>query len=187
MADTDAFDIGGGAEQSVPGHLAILNRNLEEAVALEEAVERMESDLKATKGALHVLKTKTIPDLMAEMMMDEIVWNGWKAKINDFVSGALPQDPERRARAIAWLESHEAGALIKTEVSVAFGKSQHNEAMAIAADIEAAGFAPSVSSGVHSATLQAFARERIKNGDPIDTEALGLYVGKVVKLGRVKR
>ena len=187
MMDTDGFDIGGGAEKSAPGHLALLNRHLEEAVALENAAEQLENDLKATRGSLQILKTKTIPDLMAEMMLDEIVWNGWKAKIADFVSGALPQDPERRAKAIQWLEEHEGGALIKTEVSVSFGKSQRNEAMAIAADIERAGFAPNVAFGVHSATLQAFARERIKNGDPIDTEALGLYVGKVVKFGKVKK
>ena len=187
MADTDAFDIGGGAEQSAPGHLQLLNKHFEEAIALEEAVEQAENDLKAMKGTLHVLKTKTIPDLMAEMMMDEIVWNGWKAKITDFVSGALPNDPERRAKAIAWLEAHEGGALIKTQVSVDFAKSQHNEAMSIAAEIEKAGFAPKVDSGVHSSSLQAFARERIKNGDPIDTEALGLYVGKVAKFSKVKK
>lgn len=187
MSTTDAFDIGGGAEQSAPRSLDHLNRFLEDAVALEEAVERMEEDLKAAKSTLHVLKTKTIPDLMVELMMEEVVWNGWKAKVNDFVSGSLPSDPERRAKAIAWLEEHEGGGLIKTEVSVAFGRTHHNEALAIADTIKQQGFAPDVSSGVHAATLQAFARERIKNGDPIDTEVLGLYTGKVVKFGRVKK
>jgi hypothetical protein len=187
MSTTDAFDIGGGAERSAPSALERLNKFLQEAVALEEIVEQQENDLKAAKGTLHVLKTKTIPDLMTEMLLDEVVYNGWKAKINDFVSGALPSDPERRAKAIAWLEEHEGGGLIKTQVSVDFGRTQRNEALAIADSIKLAGFAPDVSSGVHSATLQAFARERIKNGEPIDTEVLGLYTGKVVKFGRVKK
>lgn len=181
------FDIGGGAEQSAPKTLETLHKFLEEAVALEELVEQQEADLKAAKGALNALKTQRVPDLMTELMMEEVVWNGWKVKINDFVSGSLPSDPEKRAKAIQWLEAHEAGGLIKTEVKVEFGKSQHNEALAVASDLERDGFAPKVDSGVHASTLQAFARERIKNGEPIDTELLGLYTGKIAKFGRQKK
>jgi hypothetical protein len=181
------FDIGGGAEQSAPNTLESLHKFLEEAVALEEMVEQQEADLKASKAALNALKTQRVPDLMAEMMMDEIVWNGWKVKISDFVSGSLPSDPERRAKAIQWLEENEAGGLIKTEVKVEFGKSQHNEALSVAAELERDGFAPKVDSGVHASTLQAFARERIKNGEAIDTELLGLYTGKIAKFGRSKK
>jgi hypothetical protein len=181
------FDIGGGAEQSAPSSLETLNRSLEEAIALEEMVEQLEADLKAAKTTLNALKTNRIPDMMAEMMMDEVSWNGWKVKISDFVSGSLPSDPEKRAKAIQWLEDNEAAALIKTEVKVEFGKSQHNEALSVAADLQRIGFAPKVDSGVHASTLQAFARERIRNGEAIDTEMLGLYTGKIAKFGRSKK
>jgi len=85
-----------------------------------------------------------------------------------------------------WLEANEGGSLIKTDVALAFTKSQHNEAIDLARRLEEQGFAPSVQSGVHAQTLQAFARERIRNGDQIDTDVLGLYTGKVAKLKRTE-
>jgi hypothetical protein len=187
MMDNSEFDLGNGAAQAAPDTLANLNASLEEAVALELMCEQMEEDLKAAKKTLQAMKTGRIPDLMAEMQMEECVHNGWRVKIADFVSGSLPADPDKRARAIIWLEQNEGGGLIKTEVSIEFGKSQHDEAIEIAEQLKAEGYAPKVDSGVHSATLQAFARERIKNGDSIDTEVLGLYTGKVAKFGKVKK
>lgn len=187
MMDASEFDLGEGAAQAAPNTLANLNASLEEAVALELMCEQMEEDLKAAKKTLQAMKTGRIPDMMAELQMDEVVHNGWRVKISDFVSGSLPSDPEKRARAIRWLEEHEGGGLIKTELSIEFAKSQHNEALIMAQQLQTEGYAPKVDSGVHSATLQAFARERIKNGDPIDTEVLGLYTGKVAKFGKVKK
>lgn len=190
MADEDAFapqdefDIGGEASASPSETLEALHSSLEEAIALEEAVAQMEDDLKAAKATLHKVKSVRIPDLMDQLQMDEVKFRGWSVKVQDFVSGSLPKDPERRKKALQWLEDNDAAGLIKTEVKVAFGKSQHNEALSVAAQLESQGHAPNVDSGVHSATLQSFARQRIKDGDPIDTEALGLYVGKVAKLKR---
>lgn len=187
MMDASEFDLGEGAAQAAPNTLANLNASLEEAVALELMCDQMEEDLKAAKKTLQTMKTGRIPDLMAELQMDECVHKGWRVKISDFVSGSLPADTEKRAKAIRWLEENEGGGLIKTELSIEFAKSQHNEALSMAEELHSQGYAPKVDSGVHSATLQAFARERIKNGDSIDTEILGLYTGKVAKFGKVKK
>jgi len=181
----DEFDIGGAA-QAAPDKLEVLNSALEETIAFEEAVAQMEEDLKVAKRALNSLKTSRIPDLMTELQMDEIKFRGWQVKVADFISGSLPKDPEARQRAMEWLEANEGGPLIKTDVALAFTKSQHNEAIDLARRLEEQGFAPSIQSGVHPQTLQAFARERIRNGDQIDTDLLGLYTGKVAKLKRTE-
>lgn len=174
-----------GAAVAAPDALARLNEKLAEAISLKEAVDQMEEDLGAAKKSLNSLNTQVIPDMMAEMGMEEVTQRGWKIKVGEFVSGSLPKEEGLRANAIRWLEEHDAGELLKTALSVTFTKSQHNEALSLASQIEQQGFAPKIESTVHPQTLLAFARERLKNGEVLDTEVLGLYTGRVAKFKRV--
>jgi hypothetical protein len=174
-----------GAAAAAPDTLKRLNETLAEAIELKQAVDQLEDDLAAAKKNLNYLNTSVLPDMMAEIGMEECTQNGWKVKVGEFVSGSLPKDEERKNAAIAWLEGNEAGDLLKTSLSVVFSRSQHNEALALASDIEQQGFAINVESNVHPQTLQAFARERLKNGEALDTEVLGLYTGRVAKFKRV--
>ena len=183
MSTADEFDVG----TSVPSDkLEQLHALLEETIALEGAVTQMEEDLKAAKATLHNLRTTRIPDLMAELQMEEVSFKGWQVKVDDFVSGSLPKDPEKKAKAIAWLEANDAAGLIKTEVGVSFGRSEHEAANSLWHQLESDGLPATLNSNVHAQTLQAFARQRIRDGDPIDTDALGLYVGKVAKMKEKK-
>lgn len=174
-----------GAAPAAPDALARLNEKLAEAIDLKDAVDQMEEDLSAAKKQLNNLNTQIIPDMMAQLGMEEVTQRGWKIKVGEFVSGSLPKDDAAKERAIHWLEDNGAGELLKTNLSVVFTKSQHNEALSLAAEIEGHGFAPKVESTVHPQTLCAFARERLKNGEPLDTELLGLYTGRVAKFKRV--
>lgn len=179
MTTSDEFDVGA----SVPSDkLEQLHAMLEEAIALESAVVQIEDDLKAAKSALHSLRTGRIPDLMAELQMEEVSFKGWQVKVDDFVSGSLPKDPAKKAKAIAWLEANDAAGLIKTDVAVSFGRSEHDAANSLWHQLESDGLPATLNSSVHAQTLQAFARQRIRDGDPIDPDALGLYVGKVAKM-----
>lgn len=185
MSDQLSFNFEEQEGASAPSHsLERLNHKLEEAINLKLAVDQMEEDLKAAKQQLNLMNTTVIPDMMAELGMEECTQNGWKISVGDFVSGSLPKDEERRAKAVRWLEEHEAGDLLKTALSVNFSRSQHNEAVDLFEELSEEGFAASLDATVHPQTLMAFARERIKNGDPIDTETLGLYTGRVAKYKR---
>jgi hypothetical protein len=188
MSDVaDEFDVGTDGEASAsPDALVNLRESIQTMIDLEENIAIMEDDLKAAKHSLQSIRTGRLPDLMAEIQSDHFTHDGWECKLNDFVSGSLPKDPVRRAAAIDWLERNEAEGLIKTDVKVVFGRSQYDEAVEVADNLMQEGHAVDVSSGVHAQTLQAFARERIRNGDEIDCELLGLYSGKVVKATKVK-
>lgn len=174
-----------GAAQAAPDALAALNNKLAEAITLKEMVDQMEEDLSAAKQALQALNTQVIPDMMTELGMDEVTQRGWKIKVGEFVSGSLPKEPAARQKAIDWLTANDAGELLKTQLAVNFTRSQHNDALALADTVRQSGFEPSVESTVHPQTLMAFARERIKNGEPLDIETLGLYTGRVAKFKRV--
>lgn len=179
----EEFDVGASAPSD---KLEQLHELLEEAIALEGAVAQMEDDLKAARSALHALRTGRIPDMMAELQMDEVTFKGWSVKVDDFVSGSLPKDASKRAKAIEWLEANDGAGLIKTDVSVSFGRSEREQASSLWHSLESDGLPASLVSSVHAQTLQAFARQRIRDGDPIEPETLGLYVGKVAKMKEKK-
>lgn len=175
-----------GAADAAPADLKLLNQKLDEAVTLKEFIDQMEDDLSAAKKTMNHLNTVTLPDLMAEIGVEEITQRGWKVKVADFVSGSLPKEADKRAVAISWLVSHGGGDLIKSDLKVTFGRDDYESALKLAKSIEDSGYAPSLESGVHPQTLAAFARERIKNGEPVDTEMLGLYTGRVAKYTKTK-
>jgi hypothetical protein len=181
-----SFD-GGGACVAPPDVLARIRNLIVELGEAEDAVEMMEENLKTAKKRLQQLRTVTMPDALAEIQSDHFTYMGYEVRISDFVSGNLPKEGDKREAAIKWLEEHDGGSLLKTDVHVEFPKSQHEEAMTMAKTLIEHGYAPNVNVGVHPNSLQAYARERIKNGEPIDFDVLGLYTGRVAKVKKTSK
>lgn len=166
----------------------------DEVEANIKGLEEMLSSLNARKTEL---KTKSIPDAMAMLGSGE--WQGDepdedgkvpKVVMDDFVSGSLPKDPAAREMAISWLEENGGGELLKTEISATFGKSEHNSALDVFGTLskmaEEMGFQLTMDSGCHPQTYLAFMREKLKGGESVPVEKLGLFVGRVAKVSRVK-
>lgn len=164
-----------------------LRTKIQEMLDQYQLVDQLESDLSQAKQALHELRTSTVPSLMAEIQSDHFAFRGYDIKIEDLVSGSLPKEPAAREKAIEWLEAHDAGGLLKIEVSVAFGKGAAKEAYSLAKELEnEKKLAPSLLQSVHPQTLMAWARQQIQDGNEIDPEVLGLYVGKIAKIKELK-
>lgn len=178
MTDVSAFD-----EQQPTGDLSLLLIMAQELVTLEKQIKDLEQLLKQLSGRANELKIKSLPDKMAEVGLSEFKTpQGDRIKVEDFVSGSLPKDPEKRSKAIATIESMGGESIIRNELLLAFEKSQHNEAMALADDLRQRGFAAEVTSGIHPQTYLAFVREHLRNGDEVDAEALGIFVGRKTKV-----
>ena len=182
----DFFDVDDGKNES-PALLRFRSM-AQEAIDSEKLVQDLEENLADVKRRLNNLKTVELPDLMAECGMSEFKSEtGFKITIDDFVSGTLPKDEVRREAAINWLESNGASTLIKTELSMAFEKTQHNEALSIKAELEQKGYAVNAKMGVHPQTLIAHVKERLRQGDEIPLDVLGLYAGRVAKIKAPKK
>ncbi len=154
---------------------------------MEEIIDQLEGDLKAAKQSLQALRTGRLPDLMAEIQSDHFTHNGWECKVTNFVNGSLPKGEKERKAALDWLKAHDGEGLIRTEVKMAFGVSQHDEAKSLAESLVKDGHPVNLDLGVNAMQLKAYASERIRNGEDIDADTLGLYTGKVVKATRVKK
>jgi hypothetical protein len=188
-AEPDEEAAGGAASKKgfiVPPDLA---KRFTELTALRDKIDIWEADLAAAKARLLQLSQDEIPELMLDKYDSPVTeWIDPSGRRWNFdcdaltVSGSLPsKDAQRKAAAIEWLEQNEGGDLIKTDVSLSFSREQRDEAIKIAKRLEKSGFAPNVNSGVHAQTLCAWARERLRQGEPVDGDVLGLYIGRKTK------
>jgi hypothetical protein len=177
----DPFDMGNGDASASPNALAKVRDGIKEMVQIIEFIEKAEGDLAAAKNALQAIRTRKLPDLMAEIQSDHFTHNGWEIKVSEFVSGSIPKEGEPRKIALDWLVNNDGDGIIKTTIQLEFGKTQHKEADKLAKDLVKQGHAPKMNLGVNSQTLCRWARERLRNGEALEPEILGLSMGKVVK------
>ena len=168
------------------GDLELLNTQIDEAAELVEAIEQLEADLKASKLRLHGLQTKTIPDQMHGMGIEQLTRNGWAVQISQFFHGSIPsKDPDKREAAFAYLIELGADGIIKTEVSVEFSKGHFQDAIELQKRLIAEEIPAELDRNVHPQTLIAFVREALRNGDAIEPEKLGVNTGPIAKFKKV--
>lgn len=183
----DAFDV--GPSPASEAALDNLNSVCDEGAKLKSQIEGLEEALSAAKSSLHHLSTRVIPEAMAELGFgddDYIVRGGWKIKISDVVSGGLPKNEEKRATAIEYIEEMEGADLIRNKIEISFPKEAHEDAVRTMKIAQALSLDANMSSSVHASSLAAFVRERLRNGEEVDSDRLGIYIGRGAKFTRVK-
>lgn len=153
------------------------------AVSLMDQLNSLEELSKGVKAEIQNLVTKLIPDAMASAGVSDFkTVSGVKVTVRDFINGSLPKDPEARNVALGWLSKNGAADIIKDYVSLEFSKGQHNFAADVKATLEEKGATFTSKEDVHPSTLAAYARERLRNGEPCPMELLGLFSGRKAKV-----
>lgn len=181
--DEDVFDVG-GSEMEGSRALEQVRELCSELRDAEAEQKRLEDSMNTVKRHAHDLKTRRIPNAMAELNMSEFTFDdGFGVKISDYVSGtvnSLP-DEEAKERAFHLIEQYGGASLIKTDLHLFFDKNEKEKADEVASHLREDGYLPSVDVKVNPNSLQAFVRERLRAGDPVDLEALGMSAGRVAK------
>ena len=180
---TDDLEAELGVTMASPGELRALSQKVTEAATLTETIENLEAMVKGHKEELHALTTRTIPDIMrAAHTSSHKTDKGVKVELKDFMNGSLPKEPELRKAALIWLEKNGAKDLIKTNISLALGRGQKDDALAVRKALGKLGMTFIEKEDVHAQSLYAYARERMKAGKELPIETLGLYMGQVAKI-----
>ena len=162
-----------------------------EAKNIDLDIADLEERLSSKKEQKRVLLEKKIPDLLLELGMPSLEVSaqgnlpGFKVEIAPFYDANIAvgwAEPKRKA-AFQALRDHDAGDLIKQEVSLTFHKGQDDVAQKVLASLKEQGLKPSVKETVHQATLKAWLKERITSGEPTpDLDLIGGRVGSKAKL-----
>ena len=154
----------------------------EKTVGMKAQIDALDEELGKLKREYTDLRQKGLPEAMAKIGLAKFTLDsGVEIKVEEFVGGGLPKDAEAKEKALQWLIANEASGLIKTGVSLTFGRDQYDTAVALVEELRGKGLPAEIGTGVHPQTLHAFVRERLRNGEPVDQAALGVFVGRVAK------
>ena len=140
-------------------------------------IVRLEDELKAAKSEIHILTTKDIPELMAEMGNQQAVkYEEFSVSLSEKYHGSLPKDHAKRAVALQHIEELGGGGIMKTKVECFIPPSDHDMISNVTEAIEEQGFTPEVSKDINHATLKKFVREQREDGKPIEPGKVGVFV-----------
>jgi hypothetical protein len=145
--------------------------------AQELELEMLEAGLKLAKSALRQTQEVDLPLAMQQAGVAEIkLPSGEKISIKDDVYATMPKGAACDA-ALLWLRSHGLGDVIKSEVTVSFGRDEEEQATALLAECQVNGWNNAAfAATVHNQTLKALIRERLAKGAEFPMELFGAGV-----------
>lgn len=188
MSDTkdngiDYFEDGDAPKTEKP--VATLERLTELATRAKELEKEIDADtvkLEEKKGEYDRIVRQHIPTVMDELGMEEFkLVDGSKVTVKNDIKCGLTE--ERKPAAFAWLRETSNDGIIKTLVSLSFGKGEAAQAERAVEALHAAGFDHAASDdSVHPSTLKSFVKECLENGVAIPLETFGVYEYKIAKI-----
>lgn len=132
-------------------------------------VDAIKRELDEAQTTLTRIETEDLPELMRELGMQAVTLSdGSVVDVVDEVACGITE--ARREAAHRWLLDNGFGGLIKTEVSVAFGRGEHEAAVACAQSIGG-----ELVERVHPATLKSFVKERLAAGNAVPFDLFGIH------------
>lgn len=156
-----------------------LIKQAEEMAELKDTIESIDATLSELNKQYNYIAQEVIPNMLDELGLKTFeLKDGSKITVKDFISGSLPKEEHAFAQAIDWLKENDLEAILKTDVSMKFGKGEDNYAKNAIALLEENGYTVDTKYGVHPQTLYSSIRELQKEGVIIPYEMLGLYAGK---------
>lgn len=182
----EAFDV--GPEVAPPAAIENIVKLGTEMQDVQQRIKEITELLSRTKEYEWTLRTVTIPDALSELGMEGFILpDGTELRLEDVAEGTLPiKDQAKRAEALQEVIRLGAESIIKTEVRVAFARSQHNEALDLVGRLRDEGLEAELKSDIHPSSYVAWVKEMLRNGDQFDPDKLSVRVGKGAKLIPVK-
>ncbi|CAB4165440.1 hypothetical protein UFOVP815_49 [uncultured Caudovirales phage] len=152
----------------------------------EANVADLTADLQEAKEEVRRLQEDDLPELMRELGLSEIkLEDGAKVTVVNEVDCNISE--ERRSRAHAWLADNGFGGIIKSAITVEFGRDEHAEALEAAEKIhDVTGRDALLKEGVHPQTLKAFVKEQMAAGVTVPQELFGIRPYSKAKLTKAK-
>lgn len=149
--------------------LAAVARTLEEEIALAK------QNLAAKEERLNRILMVTIPGILTELQMSEF-------KLTDGTTVEAKPDlkvnitESNKPRVYAWLKDHGFGGIIRSKVSLDFGKGENESLTEVVDGLKELGYIPNVSEDVHHATMKSFVKEQLEKGNTeLPKKEFGVY------------
>jgi len=121
------------------------------------------------------IELEDLPDLMKELRLKEIMLeDGSKVLLTEEVQCGITA--ANREAALEWLRANGYGGLIKTDLSLEFGKGEEEEARSLLGSIQKLTNRPvEIGEGVHHSTLKSFVKERREAGTQLPADLFSIH------------
>lgn len=166
---------------------------LEKLVDLAEALQAKDKEVVEAEDVLSKLKNeadtlrhRTIPAIMDRLKMESFTLSDGSSIVvkKDIKCGLTV---ERKPAGLQWIRARGDDGIIKTELSLSFGKGDEVKAKEAEKVLREQGFAPEVSEGVHPQTLKSYVKERMEAGDNIPLDTFGVFEFKEAQIKLPKK
>lgn len=150
-------------------------------------VARAEDKLKEAKKVLMRISTEDLPTALEAAGIKEFTTkDGLKVTVKEDVTCGITE--ANRELAYQWLIDHDFAGIIKSEISVSFGKEELEAAEELADEIREKGYDVDFSQNIHAQTLKAFVKERMADTEvkPEDAIPLDLFGARPYSVATVK-
>tara|TARA_R100001594_G_scaffold150592_1_gene212545 strand:- start:965 stop:1516 length:552 start_codon:yes stop_codon:yes gene_type:complete len=179
MFEDDDFEVEADADQIKTAIVLA-----EKQSALETDLDKLENQIKEKKKELRHIQEKLLPEALDQLNLTEMVLpHGGKVLVKSDMSISVPKG--RLGEITGWLKENGHGDIIKSEVSVPFGKGQGNMVGHLKSYLDEVGLTCEETQSVASGTLKALLKEQLEAGD-LDKE-LGFFGAFAWKKAIVKR
>ena len=174
--------------QATDQQLASISDLMVREDSLARALETQQALAEQLATQLNELRTKALPEAMTAAGVDRFrcATTGTEARLAFDCSGALGSDEAERERKLDILCENGADEIVKTEVTVAFGKGEDAKALSLAGELVRRGLAVAKRRNIHPQTLRAWVRERMEEGAELPLSEVGLWYGQIAKIKRPK-
>lgn len=137
-------------------------------------VDRLTEDLRGAKAAMLRTEREDLPSLMTELGLTQLkLADGSVVSLKEDVDARISDDT--RPGALRWLLDNGFGGLIKTEVSLSFGRGEHDQAIHVVDDLQQHYENVALKEDVHPSTLRAFVREQMAAGTAVPVDLFHVY------------
>jgi hypothetical protein len=163
-----------------PEALKFITDLASKALVLMAEIETLEAKTLEKQKLLQGLIEEKIPTAMSSVGMSEFKTTmGVTVQVRPFYAAKIPDN--RKSEAFKWLTDRKHDSIIKSEVSVSFGKGEREKADGVVAVLMKQGYLPVKTEGIHHQTLKAFVKEQVEAGEPLPLDLFGVYIGKRAK------
>ena len=158
-----------------------LSEAIEKLNSINAQISNTEASLKQLKEQEKQINNFTIPEIMNKMNLSTVkLKDGSELSIKKVYSATIKAD--KKAEAIQWLRDNGLGDIVKNEITVNFGQSEDNKAIAYANLAREHGYEPSQKETVHHASLSVVMREWKEKGNEIPSDLFSVLDADKAKI-----
>jgi len=174
-----------------PDRLSRLRAKADEARDLELQISQAEERLREMKTRRNVVLREELVDAMQEAGMTEMTLAAagnlpaLRLKLGTEVRASIAQgwSFEKRREAFNYLDEHDAGDLILTQIAVEFPREERALVLRLREKLSRE-HQVVLRETVHHQTLTAWLKERVEAGDAVPLDVIGGYVGRIVRIDK---